>query len=141
MPKIWRLEDKQGFGVYTAPNSPFDNEKFCCLLGLNPSSSKFNPSRHPSPRSDKLLCQNVSRLFLETQLANFQAPFVYGFSSLSQYKNWFYVKKARLMLDQFGIFLHQYGVSAENLYRGSAQICFSRPHAILLQECRPSIFG
>lgn len=79
---FYRIQNKEGHGPYSGEVS---------LRDSNFNWEDFTGDRHPAPRSDSLLWQNL-KLRLHCGPIGFPdvRPFIFGFSSTGQLRAWFF---------------------------------------------------
>lgn len=105
MPKIYRVQDGNGTGMYQRWSVASWNMQEC---------DGFQP-RHPRPREDSALVKSV-----ENAGVRFAANlFHYGFSSIEQFKFWVYKGEWREELNEAGFSLVEFEV--EQVFYGDTQ--------------------
>ena len=120
---VWRLEDKNGVGMYMN----------CKLNRAYELAGNFNcndPSRHPSPMFD-------NKLGFDHIHPAEQDNYFFGFASLSQMKQWVYIPEVRRQLSLLGILLVKYNVPREYYRRSPFQVVFRREWATKVSSRAP----
>jgi len=112
--KVYRLENKDGIGVYQAANY---NEQL--LVNLRSTFSALS-NRHPYPNDDSLLRETCPGMrWMEC---------FFGFDSLKQLRNWFYTNKILKVFSESGITINVYEIPAHAVYMGNTQCCFEKEY-------------
>jgi hypothetical protein len=116
MEKIYRLEARPGYGVYTAYGAIkeiSDVVSDCRRLMERHFEGYLSGPKHPGPYSDTLLRYNF-------EIARYDCDNVfYGFSSMDQLRAWFYSDDLLKEFDKIGVTLVCYEVDI--LIKGNAQ--------------------
>lgn len=115
MPKVYRLENSEGRGVY----GPISQYKIHNGTG-DPCSS----DRHPGPWRDRLL-----RDFL---CGKDLSPFSFGFKTKKQLKEWFSQRMIRNIIDT-GVEMNFAVYQAKKVVHGEKQVIFEKSQAKLLK--------
>ena len=118
---VYRIELEDGTGVYRSSKGNLWNKI---------TDSMVDFSCHPRPQEDPVL--NYDELF--------DVKFSFGFSSIEQYKNWFFNPYWRKELSKYGVFLSLYEVDKEHFRNGQKQIIFRKDHAVLKERINPFHF-
>lgn len=120
--KIYRLEDQQGFGVYSAICITCTQEDY--FGGVN--------TRHPGPQNDSLFCKNhVEKLgFTAGSLKGFSGKYVFGFNSPAQVLRWFFNREDLALLEsEKNIQISVY--DCDDVIEGNTQVAFGIWHHML----------
>lgn len=115
MPLVYRVEDKDGYGMYMGRSTPV-------VMTMQDSM------RHPTPSKDEKLARFWNYLTNEECIR-----YNFGFVSMEQLKFWIYEKKWREDLTQEGFHVSVYDV--EIVVGGDTQAIFfrgsSRPQQVI----------
>ena len=114
MQRVYRLETLEGVGVYKA------REIYPMLARI--LNDYVDLPNHPCPFTDKGL-RNSSFRFDELLEFNF------GFSSLSQLRDWFFHRADRQLISECGVVCAVYEVEDEHFHLGEKQCVFKKSHA------------
>jgi hypothetical protein len=128
--KAYRLEYKNGFGVYhfDPTDKRHDARPF-----IGDQEDDFET--HPAPQDDKLLCTNIKEMFADIPLGAVLRSAVYCFDSIEQFYNWFIDDKALqglATLEDLYVTEHE----ALSLVRGQHQSIFSNMEHLLVPPVR-----
>lgn len=116
MAKVYRIENIDGEGIYTACSRSDDMYDML--------SNYQDAPRHPTPYQDPKMCgawSNRDRCG--------DAEMVFGFSSKAQLKRWFNRARDRKLMDDEGFRVSIYAVGNEDILRGLVQVAFNRTYA------------
>ena len=119
MRKIWRLEHKDGAGIYASGIA-------VCVM-----ESILASARHPMPHDDVGLRDVWGDVG--------SCDWYFGFASLAQYRAWFFKRAHRKAFEMAGAVLRLYVVPAHSYHRGMNQAIFIRAQAHVVQERSPDI--
>ncbi len=125
--KFYRLEDKNGNGIYNSDNGEIDNIVF---------SSFAEERRHPGPRDDSKLKENALKIGAmegEERRPCINENYIFGFSTLKQYRNWFYSDEILAELAALGVKLKVY--KTKDFAKGNTQMMARKETLILLETC------
>lgn len=119
--KIYRLENRQGSGVYSVLLDSGTQEDY--YGGKN--------TRHPGPRNDSLFCENhVTKLGALVGGRDFSGKYVFGFNSPAQVLRWFFNREDLALLEsQSGIQISVY--DCDDVIEGNTQVAFGIWHHTL----------
>lgn len=114
MQRVYRLETLEGVGVYTAREIyPMLTRILNDYVGL---------PNHPGPFTDKGLRNSSFRI---GELLEFN----FGFSSLRQLRDWFFLREDRQLISECGIVCAVYEVEDGHFHLGEMQCVFKKSHA------------
>lgn len=109
---VYRVENANGEGMYR--NRVF-SDRDC------PLNDCYDMYRHPMPSSDDALCKSIGTDMVYWHRYHF------GFSSISQLKNWLYTDDVRSKLANAGFVISVYECETE--FHGDTQAVFIRDTA------------
>ena len=117
-------------GVYSTKNNEINDIAF----------SKINDNqRHPAPRDDSKLKENALKIGAMEKMeayedfTNINTDFIFGFSTLKQYRNWFYSDEILAELAALGVKLKVY--KTKDFAKGNTQMMARKETLILLETC------
>ncbi len=123
--KFYRLESRKGTGIYRALNG----EKQEFLLEKYGASS-----RHPMPGDDDKLTENAPHLFCFRGFWTGEASkYIFGFSSVEQFRSWFYEDEFLKSLRRSRIKLNLYETS--DCFLGYTQMIARKETLEFIGEC------
>lgn len=103
--KIYRVQNKDGEGMYAASKTPIDD-----------ANERDASPNHPDPYSDSIF--HTEQHF-------------FGFSSKKQAAQWLsHLKKSLLLLEEYGFDLYEIEVKEEHVLVGGRQVAFVREEVI-----------
>lgn len=120
MPKVYRLVDESGTGIYTSG----------LLYGIW-ELDYYDGSSHPNPRCDS---PEMRFFYLE----KFDAEkHQFAFSSLKQLMEWFWSENDRKRFQKIGVKVVEYYVPLNSTFEGKRQLFFDKTKAKFLRELDP----
>lgn len=121
MAYVWRIETKKGEGVYSCGAASY-------ALGIIDDVDSY---RHPAPYYDPPLAD-----WWDMMSPDVAKRYFFGFTTLAQYRAWFYTRKSRkrLAAHPSGVRLVKYWVHPKHLKRGDCQAVFFRGMAVKMEE-------
>lgn len=114
MPKVYRLENAKGDGVFSAG-----------VLSTATRQAELNKGKHTYPWHRP--CPDEDGIGIRPSE-------ICGFVSIAQYKKWFNGKLIRKALHENGIKLKVYEVPADHMRAGEWQCVFTKRAAVLVAE-------
>lgn len=120
---VWRLEDEDGYGIY---NAEFGGSYFMTVAQDDYCEEYMK--RHIAPDEDEALGWDE---------LDDRRSYIFGFSSLAQFKHWVFKKKWRKGLARYDVRLNKYMVDSGYMIKGTAQAIFNPEHARLIESRRP----
>lgn len=121
--KFYRIEDERGYGMYRSGVAPG------CVQDMQPFCMDTEQDRHPTPRNDERLWDQVKDRGLSDncffcQLNSKAEKYFFGFSSKKQLRAWIYKRKWRVELAKSELLLVIYEVT--DFIIGDTQAMFVR---------------
>lgn len=124
MKTVYRLEHSHsGRGVYRTGAASIASEKMNFKEALK---------RHLTPNEDP----GLRDFWLNLKHAY---NWYFGFSSINQYKDWFFTEESRAQLHIEDIVLRVYEVPDDSYKKGRAQVVFIKAQAKLVQQMDPRV--
>lgn len=115
MKTIYRIEDKEGYGMYRSGRN----------LEYFFTSDR---ERHPQPHNDSLLCQEFSiysNLYFNSDgVPTEESEYYFGFGSIQQLRNWIYKDDWLVELHNIGFMISEYTCEDNNAHVGYTQAVF-----------------
>ena len=119
MKDLYRLEVVPQVGVYSTSSTqdPQAIDLICACRSLmaHVFVGTLSGPKHPGPHSDSLLCDAMRANGLQTD------DLFFGFSSIDQFRAWFYSDSLLKDFDKFGVTLVCYNIT--KILIGNAQAC------------------
>lgn len=118
MPKVYRLVDESGTGIYTSG----------LLYGIWELDYYYDDQNHPSPQKDS----PEMRFFYSEKFDAEKHQF--AFSSLKQLMEWFWSENDRKQFQEEGVKVVEYYVPLNSTFEGKRQLFFDKTKAKFLRE-------
>lgn len=130
MKKFYRLEDKDGYGIYISDS----DASYACA-----NFSQRHKDRHPGPHRDSKLIEECegTNIFGESYASDdkwFQGrDYIFGFSSPDQFRSWFFNDKFLKFAEKKGIKLNLY--ETDDSFQGNTQMIARKETLIFVGKC------
>lgn len=141
MPLVYRVENGDGEGPYTASNGQSLYHLNAGSAGAWQSECFDLKNRHPAPYDDSKLVRSGFDVFKRNFECSYDVEDLsFGFESPEQYRSWFFSDELLHKLDAMGFRLHVYDVPENQVAFGNSQCAFRKDRATDLEPLGYSPF-